>query len=494
MIDRLDRRRFLAGALTGTAVVAFDTIGRSWVTAASASQDRPAGAVAVPHLDGELVTDPGALTEAADDFGHIVHHTPVAVLRPGSVRDVVRIVRYANRHRIQVATRGQGHATFGQAQVDGGVVVDSRPLATIHRISGHEAVVDAGVQWLELARATVGHGLTPPVLTDYVGLSVGGTLGVGGIGGTTQHYGLQVDNVLALDVVTGDGKLRRCSPADDRRLFEAVLGGLGQFAIVVRATVQLVPAPTNARSFQLYYADLDAYLADQQRLLADGRFSSLEGQAVARADGTGWDFFVEAAAYYTPPDAPDDTALLAGLRFDPSRTVRTEHSYLDWVNRLAPVVAVLEQLGIWFWPHPWLNLFLPASRTSAYVREVLAGLTPADTGLGPVLLYPFRTGLLGRPFVEVPDEPAAFLFAILRTTAPPDPALAARQVRDNRVLYERARDIGAKRYPVGSVPFSPADWRDHYGPDWPAFAAAKARYDPTHVLTPGQGIFGTTWL
>src|SRR5918995_3176301 len=103
MSDRLDRRRFLVASLAGAAVIAFDPVRGGWVTAAQAAASgggTPRGAVAVPRLDGELTTDPAALAAAADDFGHIVHHTPLAVLRPGSVRDVVTMVRYANRHRI----------------------------------------------------------------------------------------------------------------------------------------------------------------------------------------------------------------------------------------------------------------------------------------------------------------------------------------------------------------------------------------------------------
>ena len=100
------------------------------------------------------------------------------------------------------------------------------------------------------------------------------------------------------------------------------------------------------------------------------------------------------------------------------------------------------------------------------VAPTLADLTLADTGQGPVLLYPFRPGLVRRRFVQTPDEPVAFLFAILRTTVPPtDPAA---QVADNRALYERARAVGGKRYPVGSVPFSPLDWVAQYGRDYPA--------------------------
>jgi hypothetical protein len=169
--------------------------------------------------------------------------------------------------------------------------------------------------------------------------------------------------------------------------------------------------------------------------------------------------------------------------------VTTDYSYLAWVNRLAPTVELLKELGVWYFPHPWINLFLPDSRTQELVGATLADLTPDDTGQGAVLLYPFRTGRLTKPFVMRPAEPVAFLFALLRAAAPPDPAVVAKQLADNRALYEAARAVGGKRYPVGSVPFTQADWHDHYGAQWPAFAAAKACYDPQHLLTPGQGMF-----
>jgi cytokinin dehydrogenase len=486
MSDRLDRRRFLAATVAGAAVIAFDPLRGGWVTAAHAAESTPRGAAAVPDLDGELTTDPAVLAAAADDFGHIVRRMPVAVLRPGSVRDVVAMVRYANKHRIGVSVRGRGHSTDGQSQVRAGVVIDSSTLGRIHEIRADRAVVDPGVTWLDLAVATVARGLTPPVFTDYVELSVGGTLMAGGIGGTTQTHGMQVDTVLELEVVTGDGDLVRCSPRRHRALFHAVLGSLGQFAIVVRATIKLIPAPAAARGYQLYYTDLDTYLGDQQRLLASRRFSSLEGQAVRDAADTRWDYFVDAAAYHdgTPPD---DALITGGLRFDPARTQVTDYTYLEWVNRLKPTVDFLKSIGAWDLPHPWIDVFLPASRTHQVVARTLATLTLADTGQGPVLLYPFRPGLVRPPFVELPREPVAFLFSLLRTTVPPADALQQRA--DNRVVYERTRDAGGKRYPIGSVPLTTRDWLDHFGPDWPAFAAAKAAWDPRRILSPGQGIF-----
>ena len=99
---------------------AFDPADLGWLTAADAETT---GAIRVPGLDGELVVDEASRTEAADDYGHIVHRKPVAVLRPGSVRDIATVVKFANKHGLKVATRGQGHSTFGQAQAGGGVVL-----------------------------------------------------------------------------------------------------------------------------------------------------------------------------------------------------------------------------------------------------------------------------------------------------------------------------------------------------------------------------------
>ncbi|MCT2585861.1 FAD-binding protein [Actinophytocola gossypii] len=479
MDSRLGRRTFLAGS-AAAAVVAFDPAGLGWVTEADASATQP-GAVGVPHLDGELVVDEESLAEAADDYGHLVHRRPVAVLRPGSVRDVVRMVQYAGEHGLKVAMRGQGHSTFGQAQAGGGVVIDSRTLATIHRIDQDRAVVDAGVQWLDLVRATVAEGLTPPVNTDYLGLSVGGTLSVGGIGGASSHHGMQVDNVLELEVVTGSGRHLRCSPTVRPALFRSVLGGLGQFAIIVRAAVRLVPAESTARVYNLYYPDLASMTAAQRTALADRRFSYLEGQLIP-AEG-GWRYMLEGVEYHTPPEVPDDAALLAGL--DPASTEIVDMPYFDWLNRIYALVEDLKPLRL---PGPWINVFVPDAATDAYVADVLADLTPADAG-GVVLLYPVPRELLTLPFVTVPDSEVIFLLAILRAVDPPNEADVQRLLGVNRDLYDQVRAVGGTHYPVGAIPLTPADWRAHYGDRYPRFALAKATYDPRHVLAPGQGIF-----
>jgi FAD/FMN-containing dehydrogenase len=483
MATRLGRRNFLVGVVAGTAVLAFDPCHHAWITAAHA--DHPDG-ISIPDLDGELIVDTASLAEAADDFGHIVQRTPVAVLRPGSHHDIRTLMQFANHHHIQVAMRGQGHSAFGQAQAEAGVIIDSRTLHTIHQIDTNTAVVDAGVRWGDLLTATLAQGRTPPVLTDFLELSVGGVLQVGGIGGHAHRAGFVVDNVRALQVVTGEGHLLTCSPTHEADLFHAVLGGLGQFGLIVQAHIRLIPAPTQARVFQLFYTDLDQYVADQNVVAMDERFSYLEGQVVP-APGSGWMFMLEAARYYTPPQEPDNTALLDGLSPNAGTTIQ-EFLYVDWQNRLAPVVTALRQSGVWFFPHPWFNVFLPGSQVVAYVRNVLAHLSVADTGNGPFLCYPFRRSKLHRHFVQTPQEEVCYLVSILRT-APPDIHVVNAQVAANRALFEQARELGGTHYPIGALSFSPADWRQHFGAHWQRFLRQKARYDPRQVLTPGQGIF-----
>jgi cytokinin dehydrogenase len=287
-------------------------------------------------------------------------------------------------------------------------------------------------------------------------------------------------------VVTGEGEVVTCSPGNKADLFNAVLGGLGQFGLIVRAHLPLVSAPTHARVFQLFYTDISQYVAAQNIVVMDGRFNYLEGQIVPSTSG-GWMFMLEAAGYYTPPPEPDNAALLRGLRPD-AGTMIQDFAYFDWQNRLAPVVAVLRQTGSWSFPHPWFNVFLPGSQAVTYVSDVLATLTGPDTGNDPILYYPFRRSKLQRRFVVTPPEEILYLFSLLRT-APPDANTVQALVTANRTLFEQARDLGGTHYPVGSIPLSQADWIQHFGADWQHFLRQKARYDPRKLLTPGQGIF-----
>lgn len=483
----IHRRGLLKGFAAGAAatVIGFDPASRSWITSAEAA---PPTTISIPGLDGELLLDAASRAGAAQDFGLLFTRTPVAVLAPGSVEDIRKVIKFANQHHLKVAGRGAAHMTFGQGLVEGGIAIDMKTLDAIHEINEGDMLVDAGCVWSDVIQTALADGQTPPVVTDYIETTVGGVLNAAGIGGATHREGFVVDNVLELEVVTGDGKRFWCSRSQRAGLFRACLGGLGQYAIITKARLRLVPAETMARTYLLTYADANQYVADQTMLAQEERFSYLEGQVIP--DGTGgWLYMIEASIYYTPPAAPNDAALLAGL--SGSSPTITDTTYFDWLNRLAPQVAFLKSVGAWDIPHPFYDVFLPGNKAASYVAGVLSTLTLDQTGGGPILFYPFKRSRLSSTLVPVPNREVLFLFDILKFI-PPIPGAVDAAIAHNRALFVDARNKGGKRYAISSIPFSVVDWIQHYGPEYGFALLQKFLHDPKRVLTPGPGIFGTT--
>ncbi|RZS05758.1 hypothetical protein BHM03_00036307 [Ensete ventricosum] len=159
---------------------------------------------------------------ASVDFGRILFNSPSAVLRPQSSEDVSLLLSFlssSSLSRVTVAARGAGHSIHGQAQALDGIVIEMDALPSnieIHKkgkgmVGVSYADVSGGALWIELLHESLKHGLAPRSWTDYLYLSVGGTLSIGGISGQTFKYGPQVKWVRAFyddfDTFTGDQEL-----------------------------------------------------------------------------------------------------------------------------------------------------------------------------------------------------------------------------------------------------------------------------------------------
>ncbi|XP_047953817.1 cytokinin dehydrogenase 1-like, partial [Salvia hispanica] len=171
---------------------------------------------------------------------------------PSSEKDVVELIRasHASGEPFAVAARGRGHSVRGQAMAGGGVVVDMTALGRGKKgriridLEGMYADVGGEQLWVDVLKEAAAVGVAPVSWTDYVYLSVGGTLSNAGIGGQAFVHGPQISNVVELDVVTGKGEFMTCSRTRNPELFFGVLGGLGQFGIITRARIVLDKAPT----------------------------------------------------------------------------------------------------------------------------------------------------------------------------------------------------------------------------------------------------------
>jgi FAD/FMN-containing dehydrogenase len=489
------RRRILSGiAATAVAVVGWNTVDQTWATAAEAKAN--ANIVPVPGLVGTLTTDAATVGSFGQDFGHMWDTAkPWAVLRPGNIDDIVKIVNYARVNGIKLAVNGQGgtgtdiesHSVYGQARVPGGISIDAKGMSKILSIGSDYAVVEAGVTWGQLTDATLKVGKTPPALPDYLYISVGGTISIGGIGGTVQKYGLLCDNVQAIDIITGDGKLVTATPWLRADLFNAALSGGGQVGVIVRVKVKLIPAPQRSVIFSLFYADVATYLADSEKVLADGRFQVHAGEMLQKPDGSGWRYKMEVGATYdTTP--PDQGALIGDLHDVRADAVIEDVTYREYMFRLDAYEAYLKESGHWYQPKPWLSMFLPASKTKTFMQQVERELNAESLGGGFLLFYPYFTSKIKRPLAMQPNESVGYLFDLLRF---PNPGADIQgMLAQNRRLYDIAVSMGAKRYLVGSVPnMTQADWKAHFGNRWTAFCTAKRKYDPNNTFTPGQGFF-----
>jgi FAD/FMN-containing dehydrogenase len=443
-----------------------------------------------PLLEGTLLVDDASREQFAVDLALNVRRVPLAVLQPGSVQDVVRIVQYANRQQIKVALRGQGHSRYGQTLAEAGIVIDSSTLRSVQLCGPGSVDARGGAFWGDVTELTLPQDLTPPVLGTCLKLSVGGILSVGGYGSTAHRYGGIVDTVQELDVVTGSGELVRCSPQLERELFEMVLAGMGQIGFIARARLTLVPAPAQVVRQDLYYDQLDAFLADAQRLALEARFDHLNARATQRSDGA-WIFSINVGRFYRPPQEPGwtlvpDEGMNYRFRSEPMRA-----SFVDYLHRETGKNTI-EKAGRERNPRrePSVTMFVPASDAKDFIAEVLA--SPASlAGLADFQFNPFSVRRLTRPLFKFPDEDVAFgVWLYPRNVALEDDASFAAALEANRHLLARMRAIGGKAYPPYAPYSSPKEWAEHYGPEtWRRLTAAKQRYDPNHVLGPSLGMF-----
>jgi cytokinin dehydrogenase len=401
-------------------------------------------------------------------------------------------VRFCRRHGISVGGRGQGHTTFGQSQVEAGLVVDMATLNKIHSISATRADIDAGATWRMLVDASVPLGFTPPVLTGYIKLSIAGTLSMAGVP-SVNRQGCQIDHVQELEIVTGEGEIKICSPYFNRDLFEAALGGMGQFGIITRAVVDMVRAPSMVRNYVLNYTNNATFFKDMRELLKRNEIE--EVSTLFTPDSTGRLVYgLQIAKHFEPSAPPDAAHLLRGLSQPASAAVFTDQSWQAYSERVDTLIDFLQSIGLFDGTlHPWFDVWLPEETVEKYLGDVVPTLTPEDVGpTGFMLLFPLKRSKLTRRFMAVPDSTEwVYLFDIL-TAAPapgPDPVFQAKMLARNRMLFEKARRAGGKRYPIGSIPFDKRDWKEQYGANWHEFEQLKKRFDPDNILAPGVGIF-----
>lgn len=163
-------------------------------------------------LDGHLSFD--ELHHVAKDFGNRFQFLPSAILYPKSVSDIALTIEHIWQmgpySDLTVAARGHGHSLQGQSQTHQGIVIHMESLKSpqmkVHRGKSPFVDVSGGELWINVLRESLKYGLAPKSWTDYLHLTVGGTLCNAGISGQAFRHGPQISNVRQLEVITGTMK------------------------------------------------------------------------------------------------------------------------------------------------------------------------------------------------------------------------------------------------------------------------------------------------
>lgn len=197
------------------------------------------------RLRGELIEPADApYEEARKVFNAMIDRKPRLIARCADVADVIAAVNFGREHKLRVSIRGGGHNAAGLGVCDDGLVIDLSLIKYV-RVdpAAREVRVGGGNTWGEVDHAAHAFGLAVPsgiISTTGVG---GLTLG-GGIGHLTRKYGLTIDNLLAADVVTADGKFVVASAEENPELFWALRGGGGNFGVVTSFLFRAHPVST----------------------------------------------------------------------------------------------------------------------------------------------------------------------------------------------------------------------------------------------------------
>ena len=237
----------------------------------------------------------------------------------------------------------------------------------------------------------------------------------------------------------------------------------------------------------LVYDELDSFLDDQARLTAAELLGPMSGEARREPSGQAY-FVLHAGSFVETADDARQPAWMTGLRFK-RELAPTVGSYWDFLrqrgNRMGGAIpADRSQTG-----SASLSVNLPDHAVQGLVTHVL---TNADASVG-IWRFEIAAKVVARhtrPLHKMPQSRIGFELRMHRLSAVAGAPDHVAMLAANHALLPLLQAADGKVYPPYCPILSAQQWQEHYGAEtWRRFAAAKKRFDPNNVLTPGAGIF-----
>lgn len=412
----------------------------------------------------------------------MIDRRPAIIARCTGAADVIACVRFAREHHVVVSVRGGGHSVAGKSICDGGLMIDLSAMKGIRiDLARRTARAEAGLKLGEFDRETQAFGLATTLGTvSATGIS-GLTLGAG-FGHLMAKYGLALDNVISLDVVTADGSLRTASATENQDLFWGVRGSSGNLGIVTSLEYRLhevgpvfggaVFYPVNKAKDVLHFCrDFNVNIPDEL---------VIQGGALTLPDAG--PVFAVAGCYCGP--VGEGEKILAPLRKfgSPVADIFASLSYVQMQGLFDP--------------------FFPPGRLtyvkSSFIRELsdaaietlaaFAGQSPSPFSFAP--FFEHWHGAATRVAVSdtaFPHRKYSYNFMAWSNWEKPEDS--DKNIRWTRQCYKAMQPfLAGSSYVNYESDEGESVARASYGPNYERLAALKAKYDPDNFFRMNHNI------
>jgi FAD/FMN-containing dehydrogenase len=442
-------------------------------------------------VDGRVIT-PGDsdYDQARTIFYGGFDRRPAIIVRPTDAAGVAQVVNLAREAGLPLAVRSGGHSLAGHSVAEGGIVLDLSEMTALDLdLEGRTAWAQTGLTTGAYTAAVQAHGLATG-FGDTGSVGIGGlTLG-GGVGFLVRKHGLTIDNLLAAELVTADGRVLEVDADRHPDLFWAIRGGGGNFGVATRFRYRLHPLDGIVGGMLLLPAT-GQVIAD---FMAAAEAAPEELSAIAHV-------MVAPPMPFLPPEAHGKLVVMALICFagDAAAGERV----------LAPFRALAEPLADMVQPMPYAGLFPPEGEGEgeAFHPTVVTHIMFADTvdrPAGDTIVEHLQASdaqvravelrVLGGAMARVPVEATAFAHRHSRIMANvaafydgPDDRERRQAWVDGLAAALRQGDDGAYVNFLGDE--GPERVRQAYpGATWDRLVEVKRRYDPGNLFRLNQNI------
>jgi FAD/FMN-containing dehydrogenase len=443
-------------------------------------------------LRGQLIMpDDAGYDEARTVWNAMIDRRPAMIARCAGVADVRLAIGFARAQHLPLAIRGGGHNIAGSAVCDDGLVIDLSRMKSV-RVdpSTRRAYVEPGCTLGDLDHETQAFGLAVPVginsTTGVAGLTLGG-----GFGWLSRRYGMTIDSLVSVDIVTANGELLHCSRDEHKDLFWALCGGGGNFGVVTMFEFQLHPVGPlvygglivlpieQGKAALRHYREAARSMPDELTVWVIASLTPPLPFLPAKAHGKPMIAF---AVFYTGPIENAARAVEAISRFGtPYGTQLGPMPFIAWQQAFDQPLAPGGR-------NYWKSHNLPELHDGLIdtLIDTFSTLTTPEYEV----LFGHLGGATSRIAADATAYPARDTHYVMNIHARwSEPADDARHIGWARRFFENTKPFALGSVYVNFMTEEEADRiGSAYGPNYQHLVAVKNRYDPDNLFRNNQNI------